>query len=225
MPGMISTRTPALLPAEPTPTRGRRARRVGWAIMTFFALAVGAYAVALVASGFRLVPGEVAANRFPTPLGLRIHIVSAGLALLTGPLQFARALRTRFPQVHRWLGRTYVLACAVGGVSGTAIALFSANGLIAGAGFFALGVCWLLATVIGFQAIRSGDVIRHQRWMIRSFALTYAAVMLRVYVPLATGIGVAFAPAYTVIAWLCWLPNLLVAQLVIARRGLRSSRG
>ena len=86
-----------------------------------------------MASGFRLVPAEIAANRFPTPLGLRVHIVASGLALLVGPFQFARALRRRLPRVHRWLGRTYVIACAVGGVSGGLIAMFSSSGPVAGA--------------------------------------------------------------------------------------------
>ncbi len=198
------------------------ARRVGWVIMTVFALAVGGYAVALVASGFRLVPGEIATNRFPTPLGLRVHIVAAGVALLVGPFQFARALRTRLPRLHRWLGRTYLVACLAGGMSGGAIALFSANGLAAGAGFLGLAVCWLGATAIGFDAIRTGDVARHRRWMVRSFALTYAAVMLRIYLPTATGVGFEFNQAYPVIAWLCWLPNLLVAQLIIGRRSAGS---
>lgn len=188
-------------------------------VMTVFALAVGGYAVALVASGFRLVPGEIAANRFPTPLGLRIHIVAAGLALLTGPFQFARGLRNRLPRVHRWLGRTYVASCLVGGVSGGAIALFSTSGLVAGAGFLGLAICWVGATVIGFLAIRGGDVARHRRWMTRSFALTYAAVMLRIYLPTAMGLGLEFGQAYPVIAWLCWLPNLVVAQWLTGDRG------
>jgi hypothetical protein len=111
--------------------------------MTAFAVAVGAYSVLRVASGFRLVPGEGAANRFPTPLGLRIHIVAAGLALLVGPFQFDRALRTRLPRVHRWMGRTYLLARTAGGIGGGVIALFSASGLVAGTGFLALAICWL----------------------------------------------------------------------------------
>ena len=206
-------------PVESVPTaRHPTARRVGWVIMTVLALAVGAYAVALVASGFRLVPGEIAANRFPTPLGLRIHIVASGLALILGPFQFARALRRRAPRVHRWMGRGYVLACVVGGVSGGAIALFSASGLVAGAGFLALAVCWVGATLLGLRSIRSGDVGAHRRWMTRSFALTYAAVMLRIYLPLSDVLGLEFAQAYPVIAWLCWLPNLLVAQAILVRR-------
>ena len=35
--------------------------------------------------------------------------------------------------------------------------------------------------------------------------------------------GLEFAQAYPVIAWLCWLPNLAVAQLLIARSDARTS--
>ena len=200
---------------QPDRTRPHATRRVGWAIMTVLAVGVGGYAVALVASGFRLVPGEIAANGFPTPLGLRVHIVASGLALLVGPFQFAQVLRRRSPRVHRWLGRTYLLACAVGGISGGAIAMFSSSGPVAGAGFLGLAIGWLATGILGYRAIRSGDVGRHRRWMTRSFALTYAAVMLRIYLPVAMIAGLEFDQVYPAIAWLCWLPNLVVAQLVI----------
>jgi hypothetical protein len=89
------------------------ARRIGWALVTATSMLVGAYAVFIVATGFALVPQEVAANRFPSVLGLRTHIVASGIALLTGPFQFLRSLRRRFPVVHRMLGRTYVVACII----------------------------------------------------------------------------------------------------------------
>ena len=53
-----------------------------------------------------------------------------------------------------------------------------------------------------------------------SFALTFAAVMLRIYIPVALVTGIGFEAAYPAIAWLCWVPNLLVAQLLV-----RSARG
>ena len=59
--------------------------------------------------------------------------------------------------------------------------------------------------------------------MTRSFALTYAAVMLRIYLPVAMIVGLEFARAYPVIAWLSWLPNLVVAQLLIVRSDPRPS--
>lgn len=59
--------------------------------------------------------------------------------------------------------------------------------------------------------------------MTRSFALTYAAVTLRIYLPVSMIVGLEFAQAYPVIAWLCWLPNLGVAQLLIVRSAARPS--
>ena len=50
--------------------------------------------------------------------------------------------------MHRWLGRTYVVACAVGGVSGGLIAMFSSSGPVAGAGFLGLAISWLGATTL-----------------------------------------------------------------------------
>ncbi|GAA3713186.1 hypothetical protein GCM10022204_35330 [Microlunatus aurantiacus] len=213
--------TPA---ARPEPTRPHaKARRVGWVIMTLFAVAVGGYAVALVASGFRLVPVEIAANRFPTPLGLRVHIVASGLALLIGPWQFARELRLRAPRVHRWSGRLYLVACAVGGLSGGALALFTTSSPVAGAGFLGLALGWLLTGFLGYRAVRAGDITRHRRWMTRSFALTYAAVMLRIYLPVSMVLGLELDRVYPAVAWLCWVPNLVVAQLLIDRAAARPS--
>jgi len=66
-------------------------------------------------------------------------------------------------------------------------------------------------------------VLAHQRWMIRSLALTFAAVTLRVYLPLSVAVGLPFDVAYPVIAWVCWVPNLLVAEcLFVPRSRLRA---
>jgi hypothetical protein len=51
--------------------------------------------------------------------------------------------------------------------------------------------------------------------MVRNFALTFAAVTLRVWLPAGTAAGVPFAVAYPVVAWLCWVPNLLAAEALI----------
>src|SRR4029453_18577386 len=114
---------------QPTARRTRPvAPRVGWILVAVTSLLVGAYAVLLVASGFALVPEEVVGNRFPSALGLRLHIVASGIAFITGPFQFLRPLRHRFPVVHRTLGRIYVVACLIGGLAGGLIALFSTSG-------------------------------------------------------------------------------------------------
>lgn len=53
--------------------------------------------------------------------------------------------------------------------------------------------------------------------MIRSYSLTLAAVTLRIYLPLSLALGVPFANAYQVISWLCWLPNIILAEWVVRR--------
>ena len=55
--------------------------------------------------------------------------------------------------------------------------------------------------------------------MVRSFALTFAAVTLRLYLGVSGASGVPFAVAYPLIAWACWVPNLVVAELWLRRQG------
>jgi hypothetical protein len=53
--------------------------------------------------------------------------------------------------------------------------------------------------------------------MVRNFSLTFAAVTLRLWLPASVAAGVPFDLAYTVVAWLCWVPNLVAAELLLAR--------
>ena len=53
--------------------------------------------------------------------------------------------------------------------------------------------------------------------MVRGFALSFAAVTLRILLPGAMAAGVPFELAHPAIAWLCWVPNLLLAELAFVR--------
>jgi hypothetical protein len=70
-----------------------------------------------------------------------------------------------------------------------------------------------------------GRFIEHRAWMIRSFALTFAAVTLRLYLPLHLLFQVHFDDAYRAISFLCWVPNLLVAELYLRKKQLRLEAG
>jgi hypothetical protein len=65
--------------------------------------------------------------------------------------------------------------------------------------------------------------VEHRAWMIRSFALTFAAVTLRIYLPILEQLPVPFEDGYRAISFLCWVPNLLAAELYL--RGKRQRRG
>jgi uncharacterized membrane protein len=145
-----------------------------------------------------------------------LHIFSGGIALLAGFSQFLPKLRYRRPGLHRGLGKCYVLAVLFSGLAGLYIAMFAYGGLVSALGFGTLALAWLYSTIRAYSAIRGKNILTHRQWMTRSYALCFAAVTLRIYLPLSTALmGFEFLIAYQIISWLCWIPNLLVAELII----------
>jgi uncharacterized membrane protein len=158
----------------------------------------------------------VLANAFARPW-LLVHILGAATALLIGAFQFLPGVRQRWPGRHRWVGRVYVAGCMVGGAAGLVIALGSTAGPIASLGFGLLAVLWLFTTGVAWRMARAGRYADHRAWMIRSWALTLAAVTLRLYLPLALVLGAPMPGAYRAIAFLAWMPNLALAELYLRR--------
>lgn len=148
-----------------------------------------------------------------------LHVLGSGLALGIGGFQFLPGLRARHITWHRWLGRIYLLAVLVGGIGGLVMAAGAAGGLVGRVGFALLAVTWLVSGWQAYAAVRRGDLTAHRLWMIRNFALTFAAVTLRIYLGVFTGaLGIPFAECYPLVAWLCWVPNLIVAEWLIVAR-------
>ena len=56
--------------------------------------------------------------------------------------------------------------------------------------------------------------------MIRSASLTLAAVTLRIYLPLLS-VTLGLEVGYVLVAWLCWVPNILLAEWILRREPRR----
>ncbi|MBD3921867.1 DUF2306 domain-containing protein [Paenibacillus sp. PR3] len=156
-----------------------------------------------------------------------LHAISAGTALGIGWLQFIRKIRRRNPNVHRIVGYLYSAGIAVGGVTGLYVAWYADGGLSGRIGFTALALVWLYTLFRGLKSIIvDRNQVEHSWWFIRNYALTCAAITLRVYVPIAAGLfGITDNnDSFTVIAWLCWIPNLLFAEMLISGRGQSRQR-
>lgn len=179
--------------------------------MTVLAVWVAFYGLmALVVPGFG--PPFMAARRVEIPLAVYAHLGGGLWALATGPWQLNQRLRRAAQGLHRWLGRSYVVGVIVGAAGALALAPRAETGAVARIGFAVLGLLWLGFTLLAFLRIRAGEQAAHRRWMVRSYSLTLAAVTLRLYLPLSAVMGLSFEAAYPAIAWLCWIPNLLVAE-------------
>ena len=203
-------------------------------VRTFGQLIFGILAVLAVTGAiisFRFIPhgvnetmGFVAHHLSGNSLALYGHIVFAPIALALIPFQFVRGLRTRWPSIHRWMGRLYVAVIIVAGLAGFQLALHSTAGYLASVGFATLAVVWLGATLTALTFAMRRNISAHREWMIRSAALTFAAVTFRLYLHMATEYGHTFEAAYPVMTWACWVPNALLAEIYIWGRKLNLFR-
>ena len=146
-----------------------------------------------------------------------VHIVFGGIALLVGWMQFSAKLRAKKLALHRMVGKIYVFSVALSALSGFYMAFFANGGLWSSLGFGSLAVVWFFSTLRAYITIRKKRVVRHQIFMIYSYAACFAAVTLRIWLPLLIIAIGDFKTAYIIVAWWCWLPNLFVAWLITRR--------
>jgi len=197
----------------------RRSQLAGWLLLAVTATLIGFMSLRYLLGGAEMAPPDLRANFDLQPAVFMAHVVAGSIALLIAPWQVAGQVRRRRPGLHRALGRVYAAAVLVAGTAALPMALHSSAGPIAGAGFGALGVAWMACTGLGVQAARSGRMGEHRRWMLRSVALTFAAVTLRVYLPLPGLVGWDPVEGYKAIAWACWVPNLVLVETWLRRPG------
>src|SRR5579884_195239 len=211
---------PLLAPTEKS-RKSSSWSRAGWGILAFLAVETG-----LVSLRYALphppFPAELP-NFHERHGWLIAHAIFSSIALLAGPWQFVSSLRRRSLAVHRWTGWIYCATVAAGWLASLPIAAHAQTGRVASAGFLTLGVVWISTTAAGYFAMRRRDIRAHREWMMRSYAATAAAVTLRLYLPIVFVAKMPFDVGYPVIAWVCWVPNLVFVEWLIRRRRERSA--
>jgi uncharacterized membrane protein len=204
----------------PPDRRSRPARwlaKPGWVIMTLLSLAAISVVTRYLAFDPEAYFPEQREVYMRLEFVLGVHVLCGILALAFGPFQFVGWIRRRFILLHRFMGAVYIASCTGLGLSGLVLATTSYPSWVTSLGFGLLGLSMLYAVWTALRMVLAGRIGDHRRWMIRSFSLIYAGVMLRlwslVYDQLSSAglVSFSFATAYTWIAWLCWVPNLLIA--------------
>lgn len=198
------------------------------ALVLILAFSIAAYAIVqygvLKASDAGLVSFKLQKPNFelkPWIYVLYIHIFTAIFALIIGPFQLFMKPTDDRKRWHRLLGYGYVLSITVSGIVSVYLSLFATGGWIAGLGFMSLDVLWVATTLTATRKIMVKDIQAHKAWMLRSYALTFAAVTLRIWLAPLTLLFGDFEAGFRVVAWVCWIPNLLVIEAVIFRMRLR----
>ena len=206
-----------------------------WRLMTFLAIGIAIAAIAPYATfnpdNFNNATARYATESLFRQVGLYVHIFASGIALVLGPFQFLSGLRTRRPSLHRWMGRLYLTGILLGGLSAFIIAPGIISGMVGEMGLLSLASLWLWTGWMAYRNIRAGHVQIHRDWMTRNYALTFSAVTLRLWLGILIATQVPFletryagnfddlfVEVYRVVMWLAWVPNLIVAEMIVQRR-------
>jgi uncharacterized membrane protein YozB (DUF420 family) len=143
------------------------------------------------------------------------HVLVAGLILLIGFFQLHPASMRKYRRIHRITGYIYVMGILFfAAPGGLVMSFFIGRGPLVLASFLCQSVLWFWFTAMALEKIRRGDIEAHKQWMWRSFALTFAAITLRVYIFFVSwSYDLSQPTAYATLAWLSWLPNLLAVEV------------
>jgi uncharacterized membrane protein len=141
------------------------------------------------------------------------HVTGGVVVLLLGGLQFAHGLRRRVPMLHRWSGRTLLVAAAITGVSGLYFGVgVPYAGVAEALPTLLFGTLFLLFVVRAYRAARCGEYARHREWMIRMFSLAAGVGTIRL-----VGLGLVSAGVglRELIGWsfaIGWVTSLVAAE-------------
>lgn len=143
------------------------------------------------------------------------HISTGGIALLIGWMGFIKKWRMRNIGLHRNIGKVYVVTALASSLGGIYVGFFANGGWIAASGFVSMGFIWLYTTWKAYQFIRAKNIEAHQKMMTYSYAVCFAGVTFRLWLPLLIISLGNFDLAYPIAAWMCWVPNVFVAYFLV----------
>jgi hypothetical protein len=147
-----------------------------------------------------------------------LHVFFSFLLLFTGILQFIPALHRTKPGVHRLSGAVYLIVLLFfSAPSGILMGWYANGGMASKCSFVLMGIIWWAVSFLAYLKLRKKEWKAHGEFMLRSFAITLSAIMLRFYALLLSLFETNATPLdkYTLIAWLSWVPNLLLAEWLI----------
>lgn len=198
-----------------------------WAFVLFILAFYGTRVLAGDLAGFNdkpLITGHVPGDTLGN-LQLVIHVLLAAVVTFAGILQLLPALRRRWPAVHRWTGRSFLLAALVATLSGFYLTWVRGSQLnLASAlstslnGLLILVFCWM-----AWRSARVRDIAGHRRHALRAYLLVNGVWFLRIgIVPAgavmnALGHRVTYDGAvFLAVSYLSWIAPLACLELYLA---------
>jgi uncharacterized membrane protein len=158
---------------------------------------------------------------------LLIHALFGTIALVLGAFQLSNRLRARYLGVHRALGYIYVGCVFIAAPFAVPLSMkINTPSLVAASSVQAFG--WIVTTAIALYCVRTGNIVQHRRWMIRSYCMATVFTLSRLIIPIPpilamgdTGVEIV---VWSTIALMIFLPNIFLDwRAIVARPEVRQT--
>jgi uncharacterized membrane protein len=200
-----------------------------WISASLFGLYIVAFYVGALGDGHvarwnQNLPGLYEPRSPAATSALGLHFLAGGTILIFGCIQLLGRVRTRWPALHRLLGRIYVSAALLAGLGGLTfiVAVGTIGGRTMDLGFGLYGALMVLAAAQTYRYARARSLQLHRAWALRLFALAIGSWLYRMdygfWLLLGGGRGHTHdfhGPFDQVMAFFFYLPNLLVVEAFI----------
>lgn len=211
------------------PRTGAKLTPPGWGPGLF----AGVCILIAIATGLFLIDSLI--YRFGTPSRLGpslwnkqawywIHTLLAVPTLVLAPFQFSKTVRARWPRVHRWTGRAYIVCALIAACIAVVLAL-STDNLGGRMPLIMLAGLWFFFTASAWVTASRRDFVNHRLFMLRSVNCALAFVWIRglflvpnsILFPYIEDEAImdasrewitATIPILLMEAWITWLPQL-----------------
>lgn len=208
-----------------------------WVSAALFGLYILAfYASALVEGKMerwnKMLPRLYEQSATTATTGISLHFAAGGVILILGSIQLIDTVRTRFPALHRWIGRLYITACLLAAVGGLAfiVAKGTVGGTVMNIGFGLYGLLMFIAAIETYRHAVAGHLDQHRTWALRLYALAIGSWLYRMdygfWLLLTDGLGHTHSfsgPFDKLMAFFFYIPNLLVVEAFVRARSYKAS--
>lgn len=153
---------------------------------------------------------------------VRTHGVASALTLILGPLGFIDRLG-----FHKQRGQLYMICVLIGAITAVPMSLMAEGGTVSKAGFLLMAILWTFTGLQAWAAARRKDYREHRLWVYRNFALSFGAVAFRAYLYEMQEAGHLFHKIYPSAVWVCWVPVMILGELMLhwpGKRAMAASR-
>lgn len=144
-----------------------------------------------------------------------IHITGGTLAILIGPLQFWKRIRTKYKSFHRFAGKLYIIGSIVA-VIGLIRILPESLCVACRPSQFVVTPLWLVCTIAAWVTIRKGNIKGHRQFMARSYLFAFYFVAVRILDMLGENIFSSFekdSAWYANTDWMVWVLPLIILEI------------